>query len=119
MQTLTYVYDDTSPHPERPVSAIQSPGWTPEDHALVLGLAKYEDELCRCGFPKTLAWHSEMDGWFECDTQVDQFVCHACTARNDGKQVTYVRIRNTRPDDQGEIPPFVLGTTTTAPDPPD
>lgn len=108
LHTLTYVYDDPE-HPDRPTSAISSPQWTPDDRGLLMGLEAYEASLCRCGFPKEVAWHSEMDGgWFE----ADEFVCHACSAR-EGSPVAYVRIRNTRPESKGPMPPFVLGVSTT------
>lgn len=96
--------------------------WTPEDVALLVGLARYEDSLCPgCGVPKHLAWHSELDGWFEHEHEV---VCHACTAAQPdpghGKTrapVTY-RTRPRVPDgfDLSTLPPFVMGETTTPPD---
>lgn len=113
--STAYVYEDPD-HPNRPTSAVQSPAYVPEDQGLFLGLARYEESLCLCGVPKSVAWHSDMDGWF--DGQVDGVVCHACTAAlpepADGsprKPVIYMpRPRNTF---EGVLPPFVFGETTT------
>lgn len=113
--TTTFVYDDPD-HPDRPTSTIASPEWTPEDRALLMGLELYESQLCRCGYPRAIAWHSEMDGWFGHDGEPDKYVCHACTARNDGQQVVYTVALDTRPDDHDPLPPFQFGATTTSPD---
>lgn len=98
----------------RVASTIQSPPYTVEDRALLAGLAMYESGLCPgCKQPTAIAWHSEMDGWY--DDGVDKFVCHACTARADGdkKKATYVLARHTRDLHKDPLPPFVLGVTTT------
>lgn len=109
--TTTYVYDDPE-HPERPTSAISSPAFTAEDQALLMGLDLYERDLCRCDYPRSVAWHSEMDGFFE----GEEYTCMACTAGNDGKPVTYSVVRNTRNEhDHGPMPPFELGVTTVSP----
>lgn len=113
--TTTYLYDDPD-HPERCTGAIQSPPYTADDRALLMALDAYEASLCRCGQPRSTAWHSEMDGWYEPQT----YVCHACTAMapedKDGKRepVRYGGPLNTRPADKGPLPPFVLGVTTTS-----
>lgn len=106
--TTTYVYGDPG-HPDRPTSSIQSPAWTPEDQALLMGLEQYEGSLCECGQPITLAWHSHTDGWWE----TDEYVCMACSAR-DGKEVAHSLIRFTL-DDYADLPPFQLGITTSSP----
>ena len=111
MITATFVYDDPG-HPDRSTGTISSPAWTPEDRALVMALADFEASLCRCGQPRHEAWHSEMDGFYD----AVEWVCHGCTARNDGKAVTYSVVRSTRPDEKGPLPPFVLGVTTTSSD---
>lgn len=108
----TYFYDDPE-HPDRVTSTMESPAITPEDHALLEALEAYEATLCRCGFPRDLAWHSDMDGWFE----ATEYVCHACTAASPKHPVSHTYIRNTRPADN-PVPPFVLGVTTTSPDTP-
>lgn len=109
MVTQRFVYDD----PERPLratSAIQSPPYVVEDQALLTGLDLYEQSLCRCGHPKAVAWHADMDGWFEEDT----YVCHACSVgREPDDKAIYRHVRSTRPDDR-PLPPFLLGVTTTS-----
>lgn len=112
--TTTFVYGDPD-HPDRPTSTIASPAWTPEDRALLMGLELYESSLCRCGYPRSVAWHSEMDGWFGDDGEAEKYVCHACSALH-GQQVAYPLAMNTRPADADPLPPFRLGATTTAPD---
>lgn len=110
MVTTTYVYDDPE-HPERVTSTIASPAYTVEDQGLMLALEDYENELCRCGQPRDVAWHSDMDGWFESES----FVCHACSAlRDDDEKTKYHVVRDTRPDSSAPLAPFVLGQTTTA-----
>ncbi len=112
LPTVTYLYDDPE-HPDRVSGTVTSPAFTREDRALLLGLEMYESSLCQCGWPIQVAWHSEMDGYFESDP----VVCHACTAAR-GSQVAYPgRVRNTRPDGT-PMPPFVPGMTITAPDSP-
>lgn len=89
--------------------AIQSPPFTDEDRALLNGLGYYESGICRCGISREVAWHSEMDGFFD----VDGYVCHACTARSGGEEkVIYSVVRDTRDPAKGPLPPFVLGVTT-------
>lgn len=94
------------------VSAIQSPAYTPEDRALLLGLAQYEAGLCHgCKQPREIAWHAEMDGWYE----TESFVCHACTARSaDGHKAVYRVALDSRDPSAPALPPFVLGETTTS-----
>lgn len=76
-----------------------------------MGLESYEASLCRCGVPIAVAWHSEMDGYYD----VDEVVCHVCTARA-GRQVVYsTRLRSTRNPDL-PMPEYVPGVTITAPD---
>lgn len=113
MRLTTWLYDDPD-HPDRVTGTIESPAWTDEDRALLLGLQLYEGSLCQCGEPRSLAWHSELEGWYE----TDRFVCHACTARNGGEQVVYVTVRNTYPFEKkkGPLPVFKLGETTSTPD---
>lgn len=114
LPTLTYVYDDPE-HPGRATSAIQSPPYTREDRGLLAGLKAYEAGLCPggCGQPTAIAWHSDMDGWY----QADRFVCHACTARRgDDKKAVFVLARygdDMRPGHVEQLPEFVLGVTTT------
>lgn len=119
MLTETYVYDDQDPAqpprrrpgtPARVLRVIQSPAYTVEDRALLTGLGVYEDSLCNCGIPREIAWHSEMDGWFD---NVDHYVCHACTARRgDDKKAIYVFARHSRDLRTSPLPPFQLGVTT-------
>lgn len=91
---------------------IQSPPYTREDRGLLEGLAAHEAGLCPgCRQPTAVAWHSDMDGYYE----ADKFVCHACLARADGDKgrATYVLTRHTRDMHADPLPPFVLGVTTT------
>lgn len=109
MVTTTPVYDD----PERPLRAtlyIQSPPYVTEDQALLTGLDLYEQSLCECGHPRAVAWHADMDGWYEEQT----YVCHACSAgREDNDKAVYRVSRSARPADK-PLTPFVLGVTTTS-----
>lgn len=108
--TTTYVYDDPQ-HPDRPTGQVLSPPYTREDRALLMGLETWEASLCRCGVPITVAWHSEMDGFYD----VDEVVCHPCSARA-GRQVVYTtRLRSSR-DPALPMPEFIPGNTITAPD---
>jgi hypothetical protein len=78
LREQTYAYDDAD-HPDRPTRVIDGPAYIAEDHALLLGLQQHEDSLCPgCGQPKHVAWHSDMDGWFE----VEVIKCQACTVLN-------------------------------------
>ncbi|HEY0889375.1 MAG TPA: hypothetical protein VGE38_07180 [Nocardioides sp.] len=107
---VTYLYDDPQ-HPERRTGEIHSPPYTRDDRALLLALEFYEGSLCRCGIPISVAWHSEMDGFFD----VDEVVCHACSARA-GRQVAYTtRLRSSRNPDL-PMPEYVPGRTITTPD---
>lgn len=109
MITTTYVYDDPD-HPNRVTQTIPSPAYTAEDRALLVGLEIYESDACvGCGHPRSVAWHSDMDGWFE----TDSYVCHGCTARRtDDQKAIYTFTRDTYPPDR-VLRPFVLGQTTT------
>jgi len=111
--TTIFLYDDPE-RPDRVTGTSQAAAYTPEDQALLLGLEAYEHQQkhgrlgsCTCGWPVEIAWHSEMDGWFE---GLD-VLCHACTAKA-GKPVTHTIVRDTRPPDHPPLPPFVLGETT-------
>lgn len=45
----------------------------------MLAWERYRQTLCEgCGEPKDLAWHPDMDGWYEVH---HLFTCHSCTAR--------------------------------------
>lgn len=95
---------------------MQSPPYTDEDHALLIGLDLYERGLCECGHPKSVAWHGDMDGWFDADES--KFVCHACSAVK-GEEVAYAAApKNLRDLELQPLTPFQLGVTTTAPAPP-
>lgn len=128
MATTTYVYDDRDParpparppgSPARIVETIESPAWTPEDRALLIALEIAEESECPgCRIPRSIAWHSDMDGWWS----VESYVCHACTARSragdsdtaeKSEPVTYLAVRNTRPGDT-PLTPFQLGKTTSS-----
>lgn len=110
MITTVHVYDDQG----RMVQSIPSPAWTVEDRALVQALQNLEGEKCGgCGQPRHVAWHGDMDGWYE----QTSFVCHACTAL-EGHQRAYRGVIDTRPADHRPLSPFVLGKTTTSADPP-
>lgn len=71
----TWLYDDPQ-HPERVTGTVESPAWTAEDRAALLGLARYESTLCSgCGQPKDVAW--SVDGWHKAKS----FRCDGCTAQ--------------------------------------
>lgn len=109
LREQTYVYEDAE-NPDRPTRVIESPAYVTEDHALLMGLDLYEQSLCSCGcgFPREVAWHSEMDGWFD----TFKVKCHAGTAMR-GEPVIFTHLVNTYPvDEKGPLPPFVLGLTT-------
>lgn len=117
--TSTFVYDDPE-HPDRPTGLVHSPTFTREDLGLILGWRHHRNTLCPgpCGLPRKVAWHSELEGWFD---EGGAVVCHACTAMQPeppkGKAkrpVTYpLSPVNTF---TGDLPPFVLGETTTPAD---
>ena len=104
----TFLYDDPE-HPDRPTGTVASAPYVVEDHALLMALGAYEGDRCGCGQPRAVAWHSEMDGWFEGES----YVCHACSAQQ-GRKVVYTVAVDTRPPDRLVLPPFVLGVTTTS-----
>lgn len=109
----TNLYDDPD-HPERITGTVQSPAWTEDDRALMLALQTYESSLCGgpCGQPREVAWHSELEGWFESH----KYVCHGCSALR-GEQVVYAVAVNEYPfEAKPPLPPFRLGETTTPPD---
>lgn len=107
LREQTFVYDEDG----RVAKTIDSPDFIAEDHALLLGLDMYEKSLCRCGISREVAWHSEMDGWFE----AVEVKCFACTAQQGGeKPVTYSYVIDTYHDGvRDPLPPFVMGLTTT------
>lgn len=113
MRTSTYVYDDPQ-HPDRPTGTIESPAYVAEDRALLMALSSYEAELCQCGQPRSVAWHTEMDGYYGDEGKALTVVCFACTALAGGeKNVTYSVLTNTRPASKGPLmPPFAIGVTT-------
>ncbi len=81
-----------------------SPPYTPEDQALLVALADYESELCRCGHPRSTAWHPHMDGgWYERRS----YKCHACTAWK-GEDVIYDVAVDVRDPGHLDLPPFDL-----------
>lgn len=104
------MYDDPK-YPDRITGTVHAPPFTREDRALLMALESYESSLCRCGVPIAVAWHSEMDGYFD----VDEVVCHPCSARA-GRQIVYTAgLRSTRNPDL-PMPEYVPGKTITAPD---
>lgn len=112
--TTTYLYDDPD-HPDRQTGSYVSAAYTPADQALLMGLEAFEHQQtrtglgnCACGWPIEVAWHSEMNGWFEAVS----YVCEVCTARS-GKQVAHTLVSDTRPPGHPPLPPFKLGETTT------
>lgn len=111
LREQTYVYDDPD-HPDRPTRVLEGPAYVSEDHALLFGLNLYEESLCpgRCGWPRHLAWHEDMDGWFEDHT----VKCQACTAMSEdpSKPVLFHYVVDTRPADDQDLSPFVVGLTT-------
>lgn len=96
--------------------AIHGPPYTADDHALLAGLQDYERTLCPggCGFPIDVAWHSDMDGWFD---EVHEYVCHACTARQDGRERKFPVVATSRDLVANPLPPFDFGSTVSAPTP--
>lgn len=116
MRQVTYLYDDPA-HPDRPSGHIEAREWTEDDRALLLALAEYESTLCTgCGQPKHLAWHADMEGWFEAHS----WVCHACTAQQ-GHEVSYsvpLVDKDLSAEKRNAMPEFDLMTTVTGPTPP-
>lgn len=110
--TSTYVYDDPD-HPDRPTRLVHSPPFVAEDRALLMGLEAYEASLCVCGHPRAVAWHSEMDGFYDDKS----YVCHACSAKA-GREVAYHSTVDTRDPAKGPLPLFELGVTTVDASPP-
>lgn len=111
--TTTYLYDDLE-HPTRPTGSVTSPPYTPEDQALLIALARWEQSLCTgCGHPRDIAWHADMEGWYD----AAEYVCHACTANSrDGEQVVHRIVTSTYdPATGGVLRDFTLADTTTAP----
>lgn len=100
--------------PDRVTRTISGPPYTHEDHALLAALKAYDANLCPgCKVPVSEAWHSDMEGWYE----PGGYVCHSCTARA-GHEVAYQHSHDTRDHAARPLPPFVLGVTTTKPEPP-
>lgn len=77
----------------------------------MLARTMHRRTICRCGVPKAIAWHPEMDGEFEV---LDDHVhtCHACTAlarygaEGEVKPVEYLSVANTRSAKKGPLPPL-------------
>lgn len=97
---------------------METPEWTDEDRAALLGLQMYETTLCPgCGHPKQSAWHSDMAGWWESE----QFVCLACTAASgetDGKPNERIYTHtfvDPKAGDLADLPPLQIGVNTVAP----
>lgn len=112
MARTTYLYDDPE-HPERITGTVDNPEWTEEDRALLLALVAYEATLCPgCGQPQHLAWHAHtQEEW-----DAGALVCHACTAKNGGEEVTYhFPTLFLAPERVAKLPPFEIGKTTTEP----
>lgn len=111
--TTTYLFEDPA-HPDRVTGQMQSPTWTEDDRALLLGLAEYESTFCPggCGKLKEIAWHD----YSQEEYVAVRFMCHACTARQDGTPAVYSVITDgPSPDKAAKFPPFELGKTTTEP----
>lgn len=98
---------------------MESPEWTDEDRAALLGLQEYESTLCPgCGNPKQHAWHTDMTGWWKSR----RFVCLPCTENAgegpDGKPVERVFIQSF-PDpaagDLSDLSELQLGVNTVTP----
>lgn len=49
---------------------------TPEDQAEMLALVMHEQSLCPCGcgYPRSIAWHDDNDGYFETGEPI---ICYA------------------------------------------
>lgn len=76
-----------------------------------MGLEQHERDTCECGWPIEIAWHADMEGWFEGRS----FVCHACSA-SAGREVTHTLKPTT--DRNFAVKPlsdFDWETTTTSP----
>lgn len=58
--------------------------WTDKDYLLALALTIYEDGLCGCGQPITLAHHPDNDGWYE----AHKIQCHSCASRENATKGT-------------------------------
>jgi len=117
MREQDLVYDDPE-HPDRVTRVINSPDYVDADFALLAGLDVFEKSLCPgCGWPREIAWHEDMAGWFE----GLEVVCHACTAMQPVDEKTGIKrpylhrlAFDNRLAGDDRLPPFVLGLTTTS-----
>lgn len=78
-----------------------------------MGLAVFEASRCDCDWPVEVAWHADMEGWFDGQS----YVCHACSARQ-GREVVHTLKPTT--DRNFQVKPlsdFDWKTTTTPPKP--
>jgi hypothetical protein len=94
---------------------VETPEWTDEDRAALLGLQMYESTLCAgCGEPKHTAW--QVNGWYKAHS----FVCDACTAMtgegDQRKDQTYTVAYLEPGTDLGDLPPLQIGTPTSTHD---
>lgn len=116
-RTTTWLYDDPQ-HPDRVTGTVEAPEWTEGDRAALLGLQAYESTLCPgCLLPKQVAWHSDMDGWFEAESAV----CLACTAKTGtgdaAQEQVYHLVHHTQSDlEVAALSPLELGVNTKRPE---
>ena len=113
------LYDDPE-HPARCTRVLEQPEWTEDDRALVTALGLHDVQHCRgCGEPKSEAWHSDMEGWYDPDpgsgTGPVHVVCHSCSARQDREVVYVVGGGHSRDLTVKPLTPLVLGVTTSTP----
>lgn len=94
--------------------AISGPPYTPEDHALLAALRQYDASLCPggCGHPIEVAWHGDMDGWFD----ADEYVCYACTARDGGRERKFTTVSVGRDFAVKPLPPFDMAAMALKPE---
>lgn len=87
--------------------------WSQEDRALILAWRIYRDSLCDgCSQPRAVAWHWDMDGWY--DVEVRE--CQACSAVDsrmsderggeDDHRKRYPMVHSTRDLGAKPLPPF-------------
>lgn len=103
MTTLIYDADGRVTH------HVTASAWTDEDRALMLAWRIYSDSLCRgCSQPVAIAWHPDMNGWYE----VDMVECQACSAverkvhGDEGKPREYPMVVDTRDYSAKPLPPM-------------
>ena len=119
LRETTYLYEDPE-NPDRVTRTVASPDWSEDDRTLAAALQWADDQECPgCHQPREIAWHSDMEGWYDPDDKngggTIRLVCHGCSAKH-GHEVVYSIVHTSRDFEKNPIRvPFKLGSTTTPP----